>query len=96
MELQSGKTVLNLFPDKFSIDKNDIIMIVLIFAVKLTLMILLISTGFIALSGDDFARMLAGYKWSKSPFLFASGWPPFSISGFWGACMKIYPNILPG
>lgn len=92
MDFQPRNPVSDFFLDKFEINKNELIVIMFIFAVKLILMILLISTGFIALSGDDFARMLAGYKWSKNPFLFASGWPPFQ---FWilGAFMKIYPNI---
>lgn len=86
------RTMFNLFLDKFEVSKNEIRIILLIFAVKLTLMVLVLLSGFIALSGDDFARMLAGYKWSKNPFLFASGWPPFQ---FWvlGVVMKIYPYI---
>ncbi len=80
----------NLSEEPFN--KNEIISVCAIMALKIIIMVLMLMDGFIGLSNDDFARQLSGYSWSKDPFLFKSGWPPLQ---FWilGLFLKVIPNI---
>lgn len=80
----------NLYTDP--LNRNELFIVSLLVTLKLIFMYLLVRSGFIAFSHDDFARMLSGYSWSQHPFLFRTGWPPLQ---FWivGMVIKIYHNI---
>jgi len=71
---------------------TELAAIALVVLVKLAFMLLLLRSGFVGLSGDDFARQITAFHWSRDPSFLPSGWPPLQ---FWilGTFISIFPNI---
>jgi hypothetical protein len=70
-----------------------------ILSVKLIFQILVLRSGFISVSGDDFYRALIAYEWSKAPFISSTAigsasvlWLPFHYY-LVGVVLKIFPEV---
>jgi hypothetical protein len=75
------------------VERNARQILALVIGGRIALQLLLVRAGFLALTADEFARMLLAERWSQAPFLVWQGaWLPFHMY-LYGAALWLSDDI---